>query len=105
MILNIDKEAIPYYFDVNLGGETYTMAIHYNSRYDFFTAGLQKDDDVIITEDKIVYGRPLFSVIEDDERLPNVTIIPLDEGGGQEERVTYENLGETVFLWVGELDE
>ncbi len=104
MILNIDKSAIPYYFDVDLGGETYTMAIHYNSRFDYFTAGLQKDGEVIIAEDKIIYGRPLFSVIEDDERLPNVTIIPMDQGGGQVDRITYENFNETVFLWVGEID-
>lgn len=105
MILNINKEAIPYHFEIDLSGETYTMAIKYNGRFDYFTIGIQRNGEVLVVEDKVIFGRPLFSVIDEDERLPNVAIIPMDEGGNQVERVTYENLGETVFLWVGDLDE
>jgi hypothetical protein len=37
----------------------------------------------------------------EDPRLPNVVLIPLDESG-KENYVTFDNLGERVFLFIGE---
>lgn len=105
MRIEIDKTAIPYHFDIDLGGQTYKMTINYNGRFDYFTIGLERDGEVLIASEKVVYGRPLFSTFEDDERMPNAVIIPMDEGGGQVDRITYDNFGETVFLMVGEIDE
>jgi hypothetical protein len=103
MIIEIDKEAIPYQFDIELAGEVFTMEIHYNTRFDFFTVTLYKDDELIVAGEKIVYGNPLFSSII-DERLPKVPIIPIDESGKPVERITWDNFGETVVLLVGEID-
>jgi len=97
MILPIDKTLIPYQFEVELNGAIYTIEVHYNASYDFFTLDLYKGQQVLRYGEKIMYGQPLFVSV--DESLPVIT--PLDLAGN-EDRVTYDNLGETVFLYVGE---
>lgn len=105
MQIEIDKPAIPYRFDMELAGEVFTFELNYNERFDFFTIDLYKDDEPIVVGEKIVYGRSLFSTIENDERLPKVVILPIDESGQPVDRITWDNFGETVVLLVGEIDE
>lgn len=104
MIIEIDKEDIPYRFDIELAGDFYTFEIHYNGRFDFFSFHLYKDGELIVAGEKIVYGKELFSTITDD-RLPKVVILPIDESGQPVEKITYNNFGKTVVLLVGEIDE
>lgn len=103
MILYIDKEQIPYRFEVELDGEVYTFEIHYNSECDFFTVDLYLNNEVIIYGEKLILNRPLFLAYA-DKRIPKTQIIPRDTTG-TEHRITYKNLGETVFLYVGEENE
>lgn len=100
MYIDIDKSQIPYQFDIVLADELFTFEIHYNARFDFFTAGLKKDGDILVEGQKITLNRPLFSSLT-DSRLPRLYILPLDESG-EATRVSYENLGKTVFLFLGE---
>ena len=44
-----------------------------------------------------MYGNPLFAALTRGTQLPPVDLVPLDESGG-ETAVTWDNLGETVFL-------
>src|SRR5690625_4846014 len=102
MILPIDKERVPYRFEVQLNGEVFIFEIHYNGENDFFTVDLFKNDEVIIYGEKIIYGQPLFGALT-DARLPSEPIIPLDPSG-RENRVSFDNLGESVFLYIGEVE-
>jgi hypothetical protein len=100
MEIEIDKEAIPYKFDMELGGELFTFDVGYNERFDFFTIGLEKDGEVIVAGEKVVLNQPLFYSLT-DTRLPKVLVIPLDQAGNQA-RVNYDNLSKSVLLLVGE---
>lgn len=104
MIIEIDKEAIPYRVEYELAGGIYIFIFKYNERFDFFTVDLYQEDELIVAGSKIVYGQPLFSSLT-DKRLPKVDIFPIDESGKPVERITWENFGETVVLLVGEIDE
>ena len=94
--IEIEKELIPYRFEIELGVELFEMEINYNLVHDFFTVNLYKDDEVLVLGEKVTYGVPVFEEVY-DSRFPGPTIIPIDESG-IEQRVTYENLNETVFL-------
>ncbi|GGA31044.1 phage baseplate plug family protein [Psychrobacillus lasiicapitis] len=94
--IEIEKELIPYRFEIELGAELFEMEINYNLMHDFFTIDLYKDNEVLVYGEKITYGVPLFAEVY-DSRFPGPTIVPIDESG-QEQRVTFENLNETVFL-------
>lgn len=93
----IDKTSIPYRFDIDLAGEIFAFEVHYNSRFDYFTVNLSKNNEVIVDGAKIVYGNPLFNIA--DSRLPKVQIVPIDESGIAT-KAGYNELGNTVFLSV-----
>lgn len=96
--LPIDKDSIPYRFDIRIIDETFTFEIHYNAEHDFFTVDLSKGEEVLVYGEKIVYGRPLFSAYA-DPRFPKAAIIPFDDSES-ETRVTFDNLNRTVFLYL-----
>ncbi|PZM62621.1 phage baseplate plug family protein [Paenibacillus dendritiformis] len=96
----IEKDSIPYQFDIALGVDIFTFEVNYNERFDFFTLDLMKDDQVLVQGVKLVYGVPVFAGIE-DHRFPVPMIVPIDEAG-RETAVTWDNFGETVFLAYGE---
>lgn len=96
----IDKAEIPYRFDIEIAGELFTFEIHYNARFDFFTAALEKNGVVIVAGERITYGQPMFGALN-DPRLPKIPIIPKDVAG-QETRVGWDQLDETVFLFLDE---
>lgn len=98
--IEIEKDLIPYRFEISLSDAVFTFEVHYNSEYDFFTVDLERDGEVLVTGNKLVYGVPLFTSCVDD-RLPKEEIIPYDEAGIHQE-VTWVTLGETVFLYVFE---
>lgn len=103
MILPIDKERVPYQFEIELDEEIFVFEVHYNGEYDFFTVDLYKNGEPVIYGEKIVYAQPLFEAIT-DSRLPTTPIIPLDPSG-QAKRVGYAELGETVFLYIGGVED
>ncbi|MBA2878056.1 hypothetical protein HNR63_001110 [Anoxybacillus kamchatkensis] len=94
----IEKENIPYRFEIELEAEVFEMEIRYNDLYDFFTIDLYKDGEPLVYGEKVVYGVPLFQDVR-DSRFPAVDIVPKDEAG-LENQVTYENFQKTVFLAV-----
>ena len=99
MIIDIAKEEVPYRFEIEISGKTYGFEINYNSSNDFFTLDLSKNGIVQIVGERVLYGKELFI------DYPHIDaprgIVPKDLAGN-ETRVTYDNLGETVFLFVGE---
>lgn len=101
--IKIDKELIPYEFEIILKGETFKFEINYNNSHDFFTVDLYKNNEIIILGEKLVYGRPLFLPCLYKE-VPKVYILPYDVSGNSD-RITFENLNEEVFLYLVEDDE
>jgi hypothetical protein len=100
LIINIDKQKIPYRFEISLAGTLYEMEFHYNPGFDFFTVDLYKNKEPLVYGEKLLYGLPLFHDIE-DARFPKVGLIPLD-ASGQSVEVNAQTLGTTVFLRVVE---
>jgi hypothetical protein len=98
LIIDIDKQKIPYRFEILLADVLYEMEFHYNPGFDFFTVDLFKDKEPLVYGEKLVYGLPLFNDVY-DKRFPAVGLIPLDESG-QSVEVNAQTLGETVFLCV-----
>lgn len=99
----IDKNLIPYEFDISLKGETFRFKVDYNFSYDFFTINLYKNGEVIVLGEKLVYGRPLFLPCLHKD-IPKIFIIPYDLSGNSN-RITFESLNKQVFLYLVEGDE
>jgi len=101
--IEINKEELPETFDIDLGVQTYTMGFNYNETGDFFTCDLYfiNDDgeqEPLVLGEKLVLNVPLFDDFVGDN-FPPTRLIPMDLSG-QAERVTWYNLGNTVFLYL-----
>lgn len=101
--IDIDKNEIPYAFEIELAGEIFEFEVNYNETFDFFTVDLFKEGVPLVTGEKLILNRPLFrNCVHID--LPKVSIIPKDRAQ-QETCITYDNLNETVFLFIVESSE
>lgn len=96
--ISINKELIPYEFEILLADDLFKIRVDYNNSANLFTVTLSKDDEVICTE-PIIYGMPLFADVFQPDKYPAIEIIPLDESG-QSNVVTFDNLCDTVLLIV-----
>lgn len=103
-VIEIEKELLPYNFDIELAGEEFNIEINYNKAANLFTATLMKDDEVLVYNEPIIYGVELFADVYISDKFPMISIVPFDQSG-QENAVTYENFGETVLLTIDDEDE
>ena len=94
--INIDKNSIPYEFEMSINNVTYRFLVKYNSIGDFFTIDLYKGKEVLVLGEKVIYKKPLFTTTQ---YLDLPTIIPYDTTGKAKD-VTFGNLGEDVFLFI-----
>ena len=94
----INKNMIPYSYNIMLWDNLYEIEINYNKTEDLFTIALYKDNLCICFGEPIIYGVPLFKDIY-NYGFPSVTIIPYDESEINN-KVTYDNFNETVFLCI-----
>lgn len=94
----IQKDMIPYRFDIILNGKTFTFDVKYNAMSDFFTVDLLRNDQYIVIGEKIVYGRTLF-LNQRHLDVPDIAIVPYDLSLNEYD-VTWDNLNNTVFLWI-----
>lgn len=104
--ITINKDLIPYEFEILLADDLFKLRIDYNNTADLFTVSLYKDDELICVE-PIIYGIKLFQDTFQPDKYPALDIIPIDESG-QITAVTFDNLCDTVLLKVdngGENDE
>lgn len=96
--IEIKKALIPYNFEIALPEELYGIDVAYNETADLFVLALSKDGEVLCSGEPLVYGMPLFGDVA-KANFPKLTITPLDESGNYD-RVTFDNLNDTVFLTV-----
>ncbi len=101
--IEIKKELVPYQFNILLADEWFELYVDYNKTADMFTVALYKDD-ALISSEPLVLGVPLFQDVYQPGRYPAITLVPHDYSGTAE-RVTYENLGESVFLTIDDEGE
>ncbi|WP_419882795.1 phage baseplate plug family protein [Peribacillus sp. B-H-3] len=98
----IDKEEIPQRFQMDLAEETFTFEFNYNESADFFTVDLyDAAGNILVYGEKLVLGIPLWADIV-NPHLPGPSLVPLDESG-KEDRITYENFGVSVFLYIDDV--
>lgn len=97
-IISINKNIIPYSFDILLGDNLWTLLVNYNTENDLFTVELYAGNELICVE-PVIYGVPLFGDSYMAGKYPAIDIIPLDPSN-QENAVTWDNFNETVFLAI-----
>lgn len=102
--IEINKDLIPYTFEILLGGVVFTIGVNYNSYCDLFTFSLYKNGELICAGEPLIYGVPLWKDVYIADEYPAVDIIPIDESG-ENDAVTYDNLGRTVFLVIDNQEE
>lgn len=102
-IIDIDKEQIPYSFNIDLTGKQYTFTVKYNALFDYFTIDVAVNGEDIIYGEKIIFNRYLF-----DQKLhlgaPLEMIVPMSFDENVSE-ITFDNIGESVFLLSLEGDD
>ena len=103
-IIEIEKELIPYDFDIILGSEIFNFEIKWNEIGGFYTITLSKDDNVLVYDEPVVYGVTLFKDVFDGDTYPCIDIVPYDESG-QNTSVTKENFNVSVFLTIDDEQE
>lgn len=61
----IDKDKVPYQFQIQLGGKRYSMEIQYNMVGQFFTCTLyDANGSVLIYGEPLIYGKSVVFVFE-----------------------------------------
>lgn len=103
--LPVDKDLIPYSFDIELTGSLFTFTFEYNHLHDFFTVTLSKGGEVSVYNEPVAYGTPLFKgVWINDGSFPACDIVPLDLSGGVSV-VNWETFCRDVFLYIDSAEE
>lgn len=97
--INVKKELLPYGFFIALGKDKFNLRFAYNRTADLFTVSLYRDGKQLCQCEPIIYGIPLFQDVYVSGLFPAIDIVPLDESGN-ENTVTWDNFGSTVFLTI-----
>jgi len=109
-VIEIDKESIPYDFDLELSGRVYNFTINYNYLFDYFTVDLKLDKKILIQGEKLILNEILFrECYEDkehnlDEEFPSEILMPI-ASSNDIDRVSYNNLGTDIQLYYAERSE
>lgn len=109
--IEIEKAELPQRFSIDLAEETFVLEIFYNESFDFFSCNLYEPNDLegetpLIMGEKLILNQPLWYDFT-SLNLPAPTIVPMDLAN-KEKRITWENMNETVFLYLlneGDKDE
>lgn len=94
----INKNLIPYSFNIMLSDIMFEIQINYNETADLFTVTLYKEGKCLCAGEPIIYGARLFNDIYQSS-FPPIDIIPIDESGESFE-ISFNNFNKTVFLCV-----
>ena len=100
----VDKTLLPYSFDILLGAEWFNLGFKYNETAGIFTVTLSKDGEVIVYDEPLMYGFPLFGDLYQSGVYPMLQMVPGDESE-QETQGTWANFGETGCLTIQQGDD
>jgi len=96
--IEVNKELVPYQFNILLADEWFELYINYNETADMFTVTLYKDDELVCTE-PVILGVPLFQDVYRPGKFPAIAIVPYDTSGDAK-AATFDELGKRVFLTI-----
>lgn len=97
--INIEKNNVPFSFNITLGAELFYFDIYYNKREDLYTISLYDSErNVLVHGEPLIYGVPLFIDCW-DLKFPILQLIPKDEAL-EVGCLTKDNFNEQVFLAV-----
>lgn len=97
--IEIEKDIVPYTFEITLGIEVFVFDVLYNEREKLFTVNLyDRDRNPLAYGEPLIYGEVLFNAVRNLD-FPIVEIRPIDESG-KETEISYENMNEKVLLAV-----
>lgn len=103
-VIDIDKDIIPYQFDLELSNKIYTFTINYNFISDFFTVDLSLGDKILVQGEKIILDEVLFRETSTDaegnisEDFPSEVLV-FSASDNEVDRITFDNLGEDVQFY------
>lgn len=109
MIIPIDVSSIPYEFDINLSGKTYTILIEYNQMFDFVTVELKLNGKSLAKE-KAILDEILFKEnyldenYNKDEQFPDEVLFFTSDDDNVI-RISLNNISESVFLYCDTIEE
>lgn len=101
--IEINKDLLPYHFNILLADEWYGLYVAYNKTGKMFTVSLYKDDELIASE-PLILGAPLFRDVYQPGKFPSIELVPYAPDENITE-ITFENLGESVYLTVDDEGE
>lgn len=104
--LPIDKNTVPYRFEIQIIGITYAFEVFYNTTGDFFTVNLYKGEQLLYAGEKVDYNRYLFGtrlengkIITNHPDIPRVILVPFDPAE-KAKRVGWNELGDQVRVFI-----
>lgn len=98
-VLEIKKDILPYECTIQLAGEIFGLRFNHNATADLFTVDLYRNGELVCAGEPIVYGKPLWSDVYQARIFPALDITPTDPSG-ENNAVTYDNMGRTVLLVI-----
>ena len=97
-IIPIDKNQMPYRAKIPIANGAFTVEFHYNTEMDSFTIDLELEGNKIIAGEPLLIGNPLFY---DFPYLPTPPLPIIALATGEEpEKIGWQELGESVFLYL-----
>lgn len=102
--IDVDVANFPEEFEIELAGDNVYLRFDFNEQEEFYTVDLfDSSHDVIVTGEKLIYGQRLWHDFSKPE-IPQIDIVPTDLSG-EENTITAENFGVTVFLYIMDFEE
>ena len=95
----IERTTFPCSCDVLIGAEIFNFLFKYNESSDLFTCTLTRGENVLVYDEPVIYGKPMFSDIYIAGVFPAVNIIPFDESG-KNDTITFDNFLRDVKLTI-----
>lgn len=104
MRMNINKELIPYEFQLKCRGEIFFIVIkHFSANNRIYIDIYDEEKNLLLENEKLIQDIPIGLYIFKDNNLtqnitlPKAIIIPMSDNGKQYE-VNYENFYTEIFL-------
>ena len=95
----IERTTFPCSCDVLIGAEIFNFLFKYNESSDLFTCTLTRGENVLVYDEPVIYGKPMFGDIYIAGVFPAVNIFPFDESG-KNDTITFDNFLRDVKLTI-----